>query len=187
MNNKGQIWISAVLYMALGVIVLTIVLAAGVPMIQKMKDKNSFAQAKVVFASVNDNIMEVINEGPGSRRYLSPFEIKAGDFVVDETDSLVVWSMKTNAKLMEPSYFFTGTPTGVPEFREGALYIYARETNIVDEYITNLKLDYKDTAHLKLDSIFTGPFAGTYSLTIEHTGSYDPVDSLPEIKIKVMP
>lgn len=192
-TKKGQIWISAVLYMALGVIVLTIVLAAGVPMIQKMKDKNSFAQSKAVFASVDDNIREVINEGPGSRRYLSPFEIKSGEFVVDEDNSRVLWSMKTKAKLMEPSYYFTNlpsgepSPTGVPEFREGALYMYARETNIVDEYVANIKLDYTDVAHLQLDSPFTGPFSGSYSLTIEHTGTYDPEDSLPIIKIKVMP
>ena len=54
--------------MALGVIVLTIILAAGVPMIQKMKDKNSFSQAKTVFFTLNQNINDVINEGPASRR-----------------------------------------------------------------------------------------------------------------------
>lgn len=193
MSKKAQIWISAVLYMALGVIVLTIVLAAGVPMIQKMKDKNSFGQAKAVFFSVDDNMKEVINEGPGSRRYLSPFEIKAGEFTVDEDNSMIVWSMKTKAKLMEPSYYFTNlpsgepSPTGVPEFREGALYMYARETNIVDEYIVNIKLDYSGIARLELDSPFEGPFAGTYSLTIENTGDFgEGGTEPPKLKVSVM-
>lgn len=194
-NKKGDVWISAVLYMALGVIVLTIVLAAGVPMIQKMKDKNSFAQAKTVFYTVNENMKEVINEGPGSRRFMSPFEIKSGEFDIDTTNNQVIWSMKTQAKMMEPSYYFTDKPmeddpdcagtTGIPCFREGDLFLFAQETNIVDEYVANLKLSYNGIAHLQLESPFTGPFAGTYSVSIEHTGTY--TDDLPNIKIKINP
>lgn len=206
-NKKGDVWISAVLYMALGVIVLTIVLAAGVPMIQKMKDKNSFSQAKSVFYTVNENMKNVINEGPGSRRYMSPFEIKSGEFDIDEENNQVIWSMKTQAKMMEPSYYFTAKPmeddsdcssscgtecTGIPCFREGDLYLFAQETNIVDEYIANLKLSYNDIAQLQLDSPFSGPFAGSYSFTIEHTGVYKDPSSLvcpncPIIKLKIMP
>ncbi|MDI6737593.1 MAG: hypothetical protein QME12_03685 [Nanoarchaeota archaeon] len=205
-SKKGDVWISAVLYMALGVIVLTIVLAAGVPMIQKMKDKNSFSQAKTVFYTVNENMKEVINEGPGSRRFLSPFEIKTGEFDIDTTNNQVIWSMKTKAKMMEPSYYFTAKPmvddprclsecrqcTSIPCFREGDLYLFAQETNIVDEYIANLKLSYNGIAQLQLDSVFTGPFAGSYSFTIKHTGTYnDPGDALcpncPKIELKIAP
>ncbi|MDD4877920.1 MAG: hypothetical protein PHO02_02700 [Candidatus Nanoarchaeia archaeon] len=185
-NRKGDVWISAVLYMALGVIVLTIVLAAGVPMIQKMKDKNSFSQAKTVFYTVNENMKNVINEGPGSRRYMSPFEIKTGEFNVDQTNSQVIWSMKTQAKMMEPNYDFRDISTGIPEFREGDLYMFAKETNIVGEYIAYLKLDYTGIAHLNLTSPFSGPFAGTYSVTIQHTGTYE-ADNLPNIEIKINP
>jgi cbb3-type cytochrome oxidase subunit 3 len=171
--------------MALGVIVLTIILAAGVPMIQKMKDKNSFSQAKTVFFTLNQNVNDVINEGPASRRYMSPFEIKSGEFTIDGATDLIIWSMKTKAKMMEPSYDFKGNPTDIPEFQEGDLYLYAQDTNIVDEYIASLKLDYTGIAHLQLESPFSGPFAGTYSLTVEHTGTYE--DNLPVIKIKIMP
>ena len=184
-HKKGDVWISAVLYMALGVIVLTIILAAGVPMIQKMKDKNSFSQAKTVFFTLNQNINDVINEGPASRRYMSPFEIKSGEFTIDQANDRIIWSMKTKAKMMEPSYDFKGDITDVPEFQEGDLYLYAQDTNIVDEYIANLKLDYTNTAQIQLESPFAGPFAGTYSLTVEHTGTYE--DNLPVIKIKIMP
>ncbi|HII15520.1 MAG TPA: hypothetical protein HA362_04375 [Nanoarchaeota archaeon] len=195
-TNKGQIWISAVLYMALGVIVLTIVLAAGVPMIEKMKDKNSFAQAKTVFFTLDDNIKNVINEGPGSRRYIAPFEVKAGEFKVDEENGFLVWSLKTKAKLMEPSYDFTQTalvdPPRIPLFQEGALYLFAQDTNIVDEYVVNLLLDYSTMANIIVDSPFTGPFSGTYSLTIEHSGTYNPPDApvcpnCPVITLRVMP
>lgn len=181
MARKGQIWISAVLYMALGVIVLTIILAAGVPMIQKMKDKNVLAQTKTLFYTIDENVKAVTNEGPGSRRYLSPFEIKAGDFYVDSDADQIRWQLRTKAKMMEPSYYLNGQSTGVPEFREGAIYMYMNETNIVDEYILNLKLDYSEVADLQLESMFEGPYSGTYSVSIRHTGEYDPETNLPVI------
>jgi len=185
MVKKGQIWISAVLYMALGIIVLTIILAAGVPMIQKMKDKNVLAQTKSLFYTVDENIKAVSNEGPGSRRYLSPFEVKAGDFDVDQDSDQIKWQLRTKAKMMEPSYYLNGQSTGVPEFREGAIYMYMNETNIVDEYFLNLKLDYSEVADLELESLFEGPYSGTYSVSIRNTGTYNPTTNLPVIIFEV--
>ena len=40
MNKKGDIWVSAILYFGLGIIVIAILLAAGLPVINKLKDKN---------------------------------------------------------------------------------------------------------------------------------------------------
>ncbi len=185
MKPKAQIWISAVLYMALGVIVLTIILAAGVPMIQKMKDKNVFAQTKSVLLTLDKNIKDVALEGPGAKRYLSPFEIKAGNLFIDSGSDRIMWSLKTKAKLMEPSYDFKGKPTGVSEFREGPLYMYMNESQVVDEYFLNLKLEYEDTADIELKSVFEGPFQGSYSLTIKHTGEYNPDTQLPVVDIEI--
>jgi len=82
---------------------------------------------------------------------------------------------------MEPSYYFNGDSTGVDEFREGAIYMYAQETNIVDEYLLNLKLDYSNVADLQLKSIFEGPFTGSYSVSIRHNGTYNEGTSLPVV------
>ena len=184
MKRKGQIWISAVLYMALGVIVLTIILAAGVPMIQKMKDKNVFAQTKSLFFTLDQNIKDVSTEGPGSKRYLSPFDVKAGSLDVDSEKDWVTWQLRTKAKLMEPSYDFKENPTGVPEFREGSLFMYAQDTNIVDEYFLNLKLDYTGTADIHLQSQFEGPYTGSYSVAIRHNGTYNPDTQLPIVIVE---
>lgn len=171
--------------MALGVIVLTIILSAGVPMIQKMKDKNVLSQTKTLFYTIDKNIKAVSNEGPASKRYLSPFEIKAGDFYVDSEADRIRWQLRTEAKLMEPSYYLNGQPTGVPEFREGPIYMYMNETNIVGEYLLNLKLDYSEVADIELESMFEGPYSGTYSVSIRHNGTYDPVTNLPDIIFEI--
>ncbi len=73
-NKKGDVWVSAVLYIALGMVIITIVLAAGLPLVTKMKDKNTVAQTKRVMLSIDDNLKEVATEGPGSRRVI-PLEI----------------------------------------------------------------------------------------------------------------
>ena len=162
MQKRGQIWISAVLYMALGVVVLTIILAAGVPLVQKMKDKNTVTQTKNMFFVLDENIRGVLNEGPGAKRYLSPFEIRAGEFYVDADNDKLTWNITTTAKLIEPGI----------EMSEGAVKMQNYETLLADEYIMNLKLDYAATAKLSLVSDFQNPFAGVYSLSIKNTGTY---------------
>ena len=79
MIKKGDIWISAVLYMGLGIIILTIILSAGLPVINRIRDKNLAIDTKESMFTIDKNIREVYNEGPGSQRPLI-LEIKKGDF-----------------------------------------------------------------------------------------------------------
>ena len=171
MLKRGDIWVSAVLYIALGMIVITIILGAGLPLINKMRDRNTVLQTKTVMYSIDDNIKEVASEGPGSKRFLSPINIEGGNLNINETE--ITWSMKTGNKLMEPNI----------EFEEGALILSLDETSISKEYMANIKLRYDNIAILNLESEYGNPFSGTYSLLIEHSGSY--VNDMPNITIKV--
>ncbi len=197
LNKKGDVWISVVLYTAIGVIALTIILSAGLPLIQKMRDKNTVAQTKALMAVIDENIRAVVSEGPGSRRFLSPLEIKAGDLFI-QADSVapngdrVYWTFKTTAKMVEPRWDSNGNPIidangdnipDMPEFREGTLKIYSNESIIVDEYILIMGLDYSNFADLTLNSPFASPFKGLYSMTIENTGTF--VDNRPVIAISI--
>ena len=83
MEKKGDIWVSAVLYIALGMVVITIILSAGMPLINKMKDKNTIVQTKDLFFNLNANIETVANEGLGSKRFISTFLISSGDMKID--------------------------------------------------------------------------------------------------------
>ncbi|MFH1638086.1 MAG: hypothetical protein ABIB71_06690 [Candidatus Woesearchaeota archaeon] len=148
--RRGQIWISVVLYMALGVIALTLILTAGVPLVQKMKDKNTFAQTKSLFFTLDSNIMAVTNEGPGSIRLLTPFEIKEGNFYVDDENEIIKWNMKTSAKLLEPTYDMKGCSCGRDGCPEPACFVDEDPTQPIycaySCYILKTKpLDYDPT------------------------------------------
>jgi len=176
MNKKSSLWISAVLYIALGVLIITLILSAGMPLIDKLKDQNVFAQTKKLMHTLDQNIRQVANEGPGSKRYLSPFEINQGSLDLEKGETsdsyqTITWSMITNNKLMEP------TPIGGDPFtiREGNLIQWLDETKNKDEYLINIKLEYADVTSLELGSIGT-PISGKYSLTISHTSRFDSIN-----------
>jgi len=156
---KGQLWISAVLYIALGVVIITLILAAGLPLIDKMRDRNTIVQTKTLMLQIDDNIRTVAHEGPGSKRFLSPVDIGEGELVVNDEAEQISWSIITNNKMMEPGI----------EFQEGFLNYTLEETPVEKEYKITLKLDYLDIADIKLDpnNPYGNPFVGTYSLTIE--------------------
>ncbi len=164
MKQKGQIWVSAVLYIALGMIVVTLILSAGIPLISKMRDRNTITQTKAVLFNIDKNIKAVSNEALGSVRYLSPVDINAGELYIDRLDSnKIEWSMKTNSKLIEPN-------TG---FSEGNLHMILEETPIEDEYLMRLYLDYSDSninISLSPASQFQNPFQGRFSFSIENKG-----------------
>ncbi len=161
MKKRGQIWVSAVLYIAMGMIVITLILTAGVPLINKMRDRNTIAQTETVMLNIHNNIQAVM-EARGSTRYLSPVDITVGQLLVDEGDSnRIEWGMKTENKLMEPDIVFT----------RGDLNLELKSTPIEGEYDMTLFFDYTDKAvDLVLSGDFQNPLQGRFSITIRNNG-----------------
>lgn len=184
MRKKGDVWVGAVLYMALGVIAITVILAAGLPLIQKMKDRNTIAQTKELMQVLDETIRRVASEGPGSQRQLSPFVIKSGELYIDEKDdekdsagagsNIISWKSKTGALIMEPGF----------DKKEGNLEIRLDLTNIEEEYGIRMRLDYNEFLDVNLVSDFGNPFAGEFSFLIKNTGKFDG-DGLPTIDLIV--
>ena len=196
MAKNGQIWISAVLYIALGVVAITIVLSAGVPIINKLKDKNVIVQTKNILLSLDNTIREVRDEGPGSRRVINPFVIKSGSlFIKPEenkpNDNMIVWDMKTSAVFVE----LCGKTKKDCEdadliIKEGPVLMYETTTIVENEYIMHLELNYENIALLDLtsDTGKNAPLLGKYNLKIENAGINDkrtPQTNLPDILIKI--
>lgn len=161
MKKKGDIWVSAVLYIALGMVVITLILSAGLPLISKMRDRNTIAQTKRVMFDIDNNIKAVANEAKGSTRFLSPVDISSGELYIDQDGSnMTVWGMKTKNKLME-----TGT-----QFSEGDLQMEIDETATEGEYEMKLRLDYNGKVDLSLAGDYENPFQGRYSFSIKNNG-----------------
>src|SRR3989338_2571061 len=99
--KKGDVWISAVLYMALGIIILVIVLSVGIPIVNKIRDKNIAINTKELMLDLDRNIRTVYSEGPGSRRPVK-LQITKGTFSIDEAANTITWQFTTKVLLSQP-------------------------------------------------------------------------------------
>ena len=110
-NKKGDIWVSAVLYFGLGIIVISIILAAGLPVINKLKDKNILIQTKELFNVLDENMLTVISGGPDSQRPIK-LDIKKGEIKINDKDATppntIIWRF-------EGSRTFASEPTNPSE------------------------------------------------------------------------
>ncbi len=98
-SKKGDTWISAVLFILIGTLVVVLVLEAVTPVLQNMRDKSVFVRTQDAFLNLNQHIKEVALEGQGSQRVI-PVDIQKGAFEVK--DNVVKWKMDTEATIVQP-------------------------------------------------------------------------------------
>lgn len=97
--KKGQVWVSAVLYMLIASIIIILILEAGLPIIQKNKERSVFEKSKEQFIGLDSVISDVIEEGSGSQRVV-PIEIPDGKLSLE--DNALKWELETETQLLEP-------------------------------------------------------------------------------------
>ena len=100
MQNKkrGQVWISAILYIMIITVLMVIILNAGVPLLKNMQDKTVFSRSKNTFLALNEQIVDVSEEGVGSQRVV-PIEIEKGSLALN--DGALKWNLRTDARILE--------------------------------------------------------------------------------------
>lgn len=178
MNKRGDIWISAVIYIALGIIAISLILGAGLPLINNVRDRNTFQQTKEIMNAIDSAITSVVAEGPGSRRYLSPITIKKGElFFKKDATNEIVWLMETNSILQEPGSTIS----------EGSLKVGFQEHElIVNLYVASLTYDYYNARKINLvvSEEDRQPLNGKYSISITNTG-YEPGSDFVDVEILV--
>nr|MBA4404849.1 hypothetical protein [Nanoarchaeum sp.] len=143
MKKKGDVWVSAILYTALGVVLLTIILAAGLPVIQKMKDSYTAKHTKELMLVLDSNVKTVYHEGPGSQRAIS-LDIGRGEFVIDGTNEVIKFNFESSALISEVD--------SVVE--EGNLQILSKNSGVKGKYDIELMLNYSGSG---LELNYTGP------------------------------
>ncbi len=155
MNKRGDIWISAALYTAIGVVLVTLILSVGMPFVNKLKARNTVLQTKNVLYEFDNTIRSVYNEGFGSRRPLF-VEIGEGDFSIDGVNEKISWKIISEDKL--------GIEPDLPKpIEEGNLKITSK--TLGQGYEIELFLDYKDSIDLESNLKI---LSGKYNLRIEH-------------------
>ena len=167
MGKRGVIWVAAVLYIAIGMVVLGLILSAALPALAKLKDRNIYAQTKELFFVLDKNIRNVVVEGVASQRELNPFTVTKGNFFLNSSN--LHWSMKTEALIFEPS-----TAAAPITKQEGNVKIWQEKTKTKGEYLLHLDIHYDQVAGqiaLEVDPASAGmPLSGTYALLLKNVG-----------------
>ncbi len=177
-SSRGAIWVSAVLFMAVSVVIISLLLSAALPLIESMKQRNILAETKHLLTVVDESIRTVAREGPGSQRDVH-LTIDAGKLIINQDDDTLLWEMVVSDKLIEPGYVIT----------EGQLRLYLATTPVKNKYKMNITLSYADTVDLLLDTQYQNPFFGKYTAIIAHNSSYATSStgtSMPQVKVKIL-
>lgn len=160
MDKKGQTWVSAVLYVAIGTVILTIILAAGIPVINKIRDRNTIIQTKNAMHEFDSMIRTMINEGPGSQR-MRTIDFKSGELEVNEAKEEIVWKMETEHLESEPGI----------TIKEGTLGVLTEEDQyVVGKYWIKLSLNYLNFADIDLVAPTSSILKGRHNLLIRNEG-----------------
>lgn len=181
MQKKGDVWISAVLYFGIGIIMITILLTAGLPVINKLRDKNIIIQTKQVMHTLDDNIREVIKEGPGSQRVVT-VNIKKGTIKIDSDADEIRWIFQgANIPISEPAE----RDENPIEVAEGKIFITTQDSAEGKKYDVNIILRYDE---LNVDIIrgtgdVGGDIVGIGDLVIRNNGISQEDEDKVEITI----
>lgn len=170
MAKRGAaVWVSAILYFGIGIVIITILLTAGLPVINKLKDKNVVIQTKQVMHTLDETIRDVIREGPGSQRVVT-VNLKKGELQIDEESNKIIWIYKnSNVLISEP---------GVP-VQEGKLAVLTVESAQKGNYDIKIELDYQDSANLEGE----GNLIGLTDLVVRNNGLEDATAELVTVSI----
>lgn len=158
-NNKGDIWVSAVLYIGLGVILLSIILAVGLPAVNKIRDKNIAVDTENLMSTLDRNIRAVYSEGVGSKRPFQ-FEVKKGTLVIDDSNEIIKWQFETTALLSEPGI----------QVNKGNLQLLTEPGPDTKSYLSTFQLNYSGIVDLTLSNS-NNQFTGSNNLIIMNSGS----------------
>ena len=148
-GTKGQIWISAVLYMLIISVAVVIVLNVGLPLLDSMKDKTAYVKTRDTLLSIDKNIEDITAEGEGSQRIVN-VEIQDGELTL--ADGTLVWELKTDADIVEPrskteyGNLVVSSDIDVSTIEQNGYYIL--ENKYISVNITKFTSEQNDTSQL---------------------------------------
>ena len=93
--------LSGVLYT--GIVIVSVILAMNIlgPVVEKMKDRAAFEEARSFMASLDKTIQKVVKEGRYSTRVIS-LDFSRGKYIIDNKTNRIKYELETEAKLVSP-------------------------------------------------------------------------------------
>lgn len=174
--KKGQTWISTVLYMGIGIAIITTILIAAMPLINKIKDENIIIQTRDLMANLDETIRNVNEEGPGSKRSFG-LEVKKGDMKIDTDSETIIWQMDTEAIVSE-----LGIEIDVGTIKMLETSTPGKSDNTIILILNYSKPKGKKILDIQEDSLMS--VIGRYNLIISNQGTETSEDKINKISIK---
>lgn len=165
--KKGQTWISAAIYLGIGIVAMTLILSAALPLIRNLRDENTVSQTTDLLTNLDNVIRNVAIEGAGSKRIFS-VDIRKGDFKIIAVDldndgiidSRIVWSLDTDAEVAELDQEILIGDVKLKQVAGGG-----------SKNTVSLTLDYLDSSIIFTEASNKASLVGANNLIIENKGS----------------
>jgi len=101
LNNKAQVWIETVIYTLIGLTIITIIISAATPQIEKIKDKGIVTNMFGVLDDLDSKISAVM-QAEGAIRNV-PIVMSKGSLEINSSDNFLRYTLdNTRLELSEP-------------------------------------------------------------------------------------
>lgn len=162
-NKKGQVWIENVVYILIGLTLITVVLSLAFPQINKLKDKTVLDQTLTAMQGI-DKIINDVKQTEGNLRIVE-FKNSKGNFYIDGESNQIKYVLEdTRLELSEVDLEIDYGDFKLLTTKYGskfAITVYKRYDNL-------------DFTFEEVDEIKTlQPGVTPYKISIENLGSGD--------------
>lgn len=163
-NNKAQIWVETAIYTLIGLVIISVVLSAALPQIDKMKDRNIIKQTAIALEDLDSKIVDV-QQSPLNLR-IAKLSISKGRIEINPNEGI-----ETVTFVLEGSRLMLSEPG--KQVNEGGMILLTTQTG--KKYDLTLtknysgKLDFStegDQSQIKVLHASTVP----YIIYIENMG-----------------
>lgn len=101
-SKLGQVWVETVIYTLIALILIGTVLAFAKPKIEQLQDKALLEQSLEIMDTINNNVLNVVQGGPGNKRVID-IGLKKGSITIDGENNQVYFKLEgTKQMYSEP-------------------------------------------------------------------------------------
>jgi len=161
-EKRGIVWISAVLYMLIGLAVMAALLMVVRPRIEQMRDSITIDQTITTFNRLDETISKT-REAPGTRLEFI-LQLSKGAVEINSSGNSIIWSMDSSIAKSE-----SNKPINIGSIKVLTVPISA------DKWRVSLEMDYtfNMTYNGKDESKTLGEAKTPYDLWIENRGVFN--------------
>lgn len=92
-SKLAQVWVETVIYTLIALILIGTVLAFAKPKIEQLQDKALIEQSLEIMDSINNNVLNVVQGGPGNKRVID-IGLKRGSITVNGENNQVYFKLE---------------------------------------------------------------------------------------------